>query len=198
MERAGAAVGRYLEARGHACYLPPASLPVDLERRGRRTYYVAEWSHRQAAVAAGLGVLGLNNLLVTPEYGPYLRLGSLLTTVELDVAPRQLPERLCTACLACVKACPVGALRPVGERPHLDTRRCRSNYIRPFIDATAWQTFKAMVLEPGYATRLVQVLLEGYHFSCAECMRACPRGRLKSRAGMMRRLASSGARDEAR
>jgi epoxyqueuosine reductase QueG len=68
-------------------------------------------------------------------------------------------------------------------------RRCASNYIRPFINASPWQTLKAMVLEPGYATRLVQVLLEGYHFSCVECMRVCPRGKLRSQAGMSRRLA---------
>ena len=176
-ESAGAAVGRFLEAQGFTCYLPPASMPVDVIMHQGAGYYAAEWSHRQAAIAAQMGVKGLNNLLVTPEFGPYVRLGSMLTTAELEPTRRELPSDLCHECLKCVKACPVGALNPDPRaQPRLNQPVCKTNYIRPYLYPTAWQTLKSMFTTPGIGTTGVQVLMEGYHFSCAECQRVCPRG----------------------
>jgi epoxyqueuosine reductase QueG len=180
IEGAAAAVGRLLERRGFACYLPPASMPVDVIKSRGVGYFAAEWSHRQAAIAAGLGVKGLNNLLVTPEFGPRLRLGSLLTTAELEPTRRELPKDLCHQCLKCVAACPVGALNSDPQaQPRLHQPTCKTNYIRPFLYPTARQTLKAAFSTPGFGTLGVQVLMEGYHFSCAECQRVCPRGDLK-------------------
>jgi hypothetical protein len=53
-------------------------------------------------VAAGLGEFGLNNLLLTPQYGPRVRLESMITTAELA------PDPLCEGpiCLG-VDACGV-------------------------------------------------------------------------------------------
>ncbi len=31
----------------------------------------------------------------------------------------------------------------------------------------------------GFGATGIQVLLEGYHFSCAECQRVCPVGRIE-------------------
>ena len=169
MERAGAAVGRFLESKGYVAYLPPASMPVDVVRRGWRSYCAAEWSHRQAAIAAGLGVKGYNNLLITPEYGPYVRLASLLTTAELEPSARDLPDDVCSGCMACVTACPVGALDP-HRTPLLDTRRCRSYYMRPITNPSKLDTARKLLGEQYWLTA-VQALLEGYYFSCAECQR---------------------------
>ena len=182
IESAGAAVGRFLEGQGHRCYLPPASMPVDVFKHKGTLHYAAEWSHRQAAIAAGLGVKGLNNLLVTPEFGPYVRLGSLLTTADLEPTRRDLPPDLCHQCLQCVRACPVGALDPdPAVQPRLNQPRCKTNYIRPFLHPTPWQTLKSFFTTYGIGTLGVQVLMEGYHFSCAECQRACPRGKEKTK-----------------
>ena len=94
VEHGAMAVARYLEAEGYPCYVPPASMPVDMLFQGRKSFYAGEWSHRQAAIAAKLGVRGLNNLLITPEYGAYVRLGSMLTTAQLEPTERDLPEHL--------------------------------------------------------------------------------------------------------
>jgi epoxyqueuosine reductase len=177
IEGAGAAVGRFLEGQGYRCYLPPASMPVDVFRHRGTLHYAGEWSHRQAAIAAGLGVKGLNNLLVTPEFGPYVRLGSLLTTAPLEPTRRELPPDLCNRCLKCVRACPVGALNPDPDaQPRLDQPKCKTNYIGPFLRSSPFQTLRSWLSTYGIATRGVQVLMEGYHFSCAECQRVCPRG----------------------
>ena len=63
-------------------------------------------SHRHAAVLAGLGEIGLNNLLITPEYGPRVRLNSVITTAALTPDPL-LEEQLCLGedeCGLCLKA----------------------------------------------------------------------------------------------
>jgi epoxyqueuosine reductase QueG len=90
----------YLEDRGHAS-LP---LPAGGFRVGAERY--AFFSHRHAAVLAGLGEFGLNNLLLTPQYGPRQRLNSIITTAELA------PDALCDgpiclgqeACGLCLQA----------------------------------------------------------------------------------------------
>ena len=89
-----------LEDRGYAS-LP---LPAGGYKVGAQRY--AFFSHRHAAVAAGLGEFGLNNLLLTPECGPRVRLDSVITTAEL------VPDPLCEgpiclgkeACGLCLKA----------------------------------------------------------------------------------------------
>lgn len=70
---------------------------------------VAFFSHRHAALLAGLGTFGVNNALLTPEYGPRVRFGSVLTAAALPPDPLQ-EDDLCTRCMRCVQACPAGAL----------------------------------------------------------------------------------------
>jgi epoxyqueuosine reductase len=73
----------------------------------------APFSHRHAAVRAGLGEFGLNDLVLTPEYGPRVRFISVITTAALDPDPL-LSEPLCLreACRACVDACELNAIQP--------------------------------------------------------------------------------------
>lgn len=70
---------------------------------------VAFFSHRHAAYLAGLGTFGVNNVLLTPEYGPRVRFASIFTTAELPPDP-VMEQPLCTRCMKCVRACPVHAI----------------------------------------------------------------------------------------
>lgn len=70
---------------------------------------VAFFSHRHAALLAGLGNFGVNNMLLTPEYGPRVRFGSVFTSAVLPPDPMN-EEKLCTECMRCVKMCPARAL----------------------------------------------------------------------------------------
>ncbi len=73
------------------------------------------------AVKAGLGFIGKNTTLITPEFGSFVLLGEILTTLELDYdAPR---DGTCGTCDRCQKACPTQAIIAPGK---LDARRCIS------------------------------------------------------------------------
>ena len=180
IQNAAAAVGRVLESKGFASYFPPASMPTDSYKHKGTIYFAAEWSHRQAAIAARMGVKGRNNLLITPQFGPRLRLGSILTTAEIEPTEYDLPENLCSDCMKCIEICPVKALSPDPQKtPRLNQPLCKTYYARPYMDRTAWQTIKNMFTVEGFAVNGIQALMEGYHFSCAECQRVCPRGNLQ-------------------
>ena len=62
-----------------------------------------------AAKYAGLGTIGLNNCLLTPEFGPRVRFVSVFTAALLEPDP-VIEKDLCIKCEACVKCCPVNAL----------------------------------------------------------------------------------------
>lgn len=75
------------------------------EKTGRSRSIV---SQKHAAQAAGLGTIGRNTLLITPEFGSLIWLGCVLTEVELE--PDPLKEPICYDCNLCVDICPVHAL----------------------------------------------------------------------------------------
>jgi len=83
-------------------------------------------SLRHAAELAGLGRIGRNALLVTPEFGPRVQLGAILTDAMLPADPL-LETHPCTGCHHCIIECPANALRePVSPDAYtpVDRERC--------------------------------------------------------------------------
>jgi epoxyqueuosine reductase len=65
---------------------------------------------KDSSVLAGLGVIGKNNLLVTPQYGPRIRLRGLFLEAELEPTPALTDFDPCGACdRPCHQACPKDA-----------------------------------------------------------------------------------------
>lgn len=66
---------------------------------------------KDAAVLAGLGIIGKNNLVITPEYGPHVRLRALFLDVEVEpTGPTDFNP--CEGCdMPCRRACPQKAFR---------------------------------------------------------------------------------------
>jgi epoxyqueuosine reductase len=77
------------------------------------TEFNPEFSHRYAALAAGIGRLGWSGNLVTPEYGALVELGSVLTSAELQ-SDTPIPDNLhpCDKCKICSLVCPVEMIQP--------------------------------------------------------------------------------------
>ncbi len=83
------------------------------------------FSHRHAAVRAGLGEFALNNLLTTPKYGASIRLISVITEAEFEY-DEPYTDNYCQDCrdkcqYACVDNCPVNAISKDG---FIDKHRC--------------------------------------------------------------------------
>jgi epoxyqueuosine reductase len=75
---------------------------------------------KDAAVLAGLGVIGRHNLFLSPRYGSRLRLRALFLDRGYEALPPAL-ESPCTHCNApCHAACPEQAF----QAGHYDVRRC--------------------------------------------------------------------------
>ncbi|MFA4878231.1 MAG: 4Fe-4S binding protein [Methanoregula sp.] len=70
---------------------------------------IAFFSHRHAAYLAGLGTFGINNTLLTMEFGPRIRFASVFTSAEIS-PDKVLEKDLCIRCMRCVDSCPVKAL----------------------------------------------------------------------------------------
>lgn len=108
LSSAASRVARFLEIHGFkGLPFPPTGL---LYKFGDR----ADFSHRHAAVAAGLGEFGWSGLLLTPQFGPRQRLVSIITDAPLDPSPMYDGPRLCrpSSCKrVCVTACPTEAMR---------------------------------------------------------------------------------------
>lgn len=100
-------IALFLGTRG----FPSISLPRDgygsIEVLRERP--VAFFSHRHAAYLAGLGTFGINNMLLTPQFGPRVRFTTLFTTAEIRPDP-VMEADLCIKCMRCSKICPVNAI----------------------------------------------------------------------------------------
>ncbi|CAO0821655.1 hypothetical protein DFAR_2520007 [Desulfarculales bacterium] len=89
----------------------PASFPMDISRWLGEMWAV---SHKPAAMAVGLGQIGLNRLLLHPRLGGFLTLGTALLDTSADCYDQLLDYNLCLDCKLCVAACPVGAIADGG------------------------------------------------------------------------------------
>jgi epoxyqueuosine reductase QueG len=80
----------------------PASLVLDSQK------WTSFISHKAVAIAAGVGWQGKSLLVVSPDFGPRLRLITVLTDAELEV---DLPlKNSCGTCNECKDHCPAGAI----------------------------------------------------------------------------------------
>ncbi|MBN1271599.1 MAG: reductive dehalogenase [Candidatus Aminicenantes bacterium] len=108
------------------------------------------------AIDAGLGQLGRMGLLITPKYGPRVRLAKVITDMPL------MPDKpidfgvteFCKSCMLCAKDCPSGS---ISEGP---------------------QTWKGRSISNNPGTLKWYVLPETCYdyngFSCSNCKRVCP------------------------
>ena len=109
------------------------------------------------AQQAGLGWIGKHSNLVSPQFGSWLLLGEILTTLELD--PDEAGTDLCGSCTLCIQACPTGAIT---EPYVVDAGRCIS-----------YLTIELRGSEPQLSDELRRGLGNRI-FGCDDCLDICP------------------------
>ena len=170
---------RMLEKNGHHAAMVPGYSPVDMSMQTKGMS--GEVSLRHAAVAAGVGQLGRNNLLVTQEFGPRVRLAAVVTTAELTI-DQPFTEDLCEECEACIAACPVEALSEPGKtRTGRCVRMALPYGLSKVVDYLANnQGQSEEVIAETYKSsdfwNMYQSLQMGLQYGCHACINACPLG----------------------
>lgn len=78
------------------------------------TIYVSDLrtrlSHKMVATRAGLGWIGKSDLFISKEFGPRIRLVSILTNVPLNCDVLPIEKSRCGSCKNCVEKCPANAI----------------------------------------------------------------------------------------
>jgi len=102
-------LGHFIEQQGFSALPLSNGTMVDPDWTNQGIF--GELSHRHVAAEAGLGVIGVPTYLVTPQYGPRVYLGTVLTTAELEPDSKLDFDPCGTGCDECIRACPADAIQ---------------------------------------------------------------------------------------
>ncbi|MBJ6724334.1 epoxyqueuosine reductase [Geomesophilobacter sediminis] len=148
LDQIGFRLSVWLNDRGHASIFMPRDGYGNLEILLNK--YQGCFSHVFASKYAGQGTIAYSHNLITPEYGPRVRLVSVFTSLKVPADP-MLTSEVCLKCDICRKLCPSQAFttRPDSIIAEMDVDAC---------------------------TRYHQVLRGENRWPCGICCKVCPVG----------------------
>jgi epoxyqueuosine reductase QueG len=181
MDRIALRLAQEMERAGHPTFTLAAQ---ETDWNLKRASY-ARLSTRHLGVEAGLGTLGLEVNILTPEFGPRLYLTGILTEHELEPDQR-MEEQVCIgeSCSRCLHSCPPDAVRQWG----LDKAACATEaqefgfaqitkFFDKFFEQNTSEERKAALRSRdlfGFWQGLLRVV--GSFGDCPRCLAVCPVG----------------------
>lgn len=110
-----------------------SALSFEIQKRGFQSNSLAvshrtdkvnikgDFPHKTAATKAGLGWIGRHCQIITRPFGPWVRLGTVFTDIEIPCGPA-MERNFCGRCTRCVEACPAKALKGKAWYPGLSRK----------------------------------------------------------------------------
>ncbi len=135
------------------------SLPIPASQVLDRENWYGAITHKAVGRVAGLGWQGKSLLLVNPDYGPRIRLATILTDAPLNV-DSPIKNR-CGECNLCREACPAGAIKGVGTKDNYKSRE-EALYFSRCVDKLVGEFSKLPNVDAPI---------------CGICIKVCPFGR---------------------
>jgi len=140
----------FLKAKGFSAVFPSGHFDKDL-------------SFKLAAHEVGIGVYGKSGLIITPEYGPRVNIGVVVTDAVFE-PDKKSDFNPCQGCDVCAKRCPVKAIRVDFDPPISHNRDECVNFVQRLRDETGDKKF-----------------------FCGYCYDKCPVGRTRKRGFLISR-----------
>ncbi|MBI3707140.1 MAG: hypothetical protein HY246_05615 [Proteobacteria bacterium] len=180
MDKIAYRLAEELEGLGHPSFVTAAQ---ETDWSYKRASY-GRLSTRHLGVEAGLGTLGLEVNILSPEFGPRIYLTGILTELELE-ADQPIREQVCIgeSCSRCLHSCPADAVLHFD----IDKRACATeaqefgfSTILKFFDRvvdTLPEARAAMYRSRdvfGFWQGLLRVV--GSFGDCPRCLAVCPVG----------------------
>lgn len=133
INKISSALAAEIQDRGYHALALAASDRTDKEN------IKGDFPHKTAATRAGIGWIGRHCQLITREFGPWVRLGTVFTDMPMP-GGAQITRGFCGKCVRCVEACPARAIKGKAWQPGiareamLDVRLCdrwkKENYFQ--------------------------------------------------------------------
>ncbi len=176
----------WLEDNGYpAIIVPPTHVDPWRYADDPRAHQTTLLSLPHAAVEAGLGTLGLNLQLLTPEYGPRVILTAVLCSVDV-ACDTKMEQALCRgpSCGRCLQACPGDTVRHwARDWPACDTYRSPHGFAQltdhiAAIAAAGDPARQQQLIRSETSFNLWQSILRGAGVitGCRRCADVCPVG----------------------
>ncbi len=127
-------------------------------------------SLKHCAVGAGMGSIGLNNLLISEKYGNRLCLSALLTEEEIDYPIKKIHRNLCFNCNKCRDICPTNAIDKNGVKV---TKCINFTYSIPKLARPVVQHMMGLRLTEKYLEIFVNIMGWNSEMVCSECLTVC-------------------------
>jgi hypothetical protein len=169
-----------LDQKGVGALNYASGFPMDLDKWPGKMWPI---SHKPIAVAAGMGQLGLNRMVLHPRFGNFIVLDTILVDRDATAYDKPVDYNPCIDCKLCAAVCPVGA---IGADGHFQFANCMthnyrdrmggfSDWVENIVISKKVRTYRKKVTDPETVS-MWQSLSYGICNKSSYCMAACPAG----------------------